>query len=108
MYDITIRKGSIFNKLEVVLSLPRKPPVRYGEENSVFLGVTADGINIPATGTLHSDDMPHFLKALSIAESIAAGTLHIEGLTEEELHSRTRTFWSLRKKGADRRGKGSD
>lgn len=97
-YKITIiNKPMMMANLIVRLDLPRLLPFRHGDDNHILLGVVYPsverygskevgneilignenhaGVNIPSTGTLSVEDMPHFMKALQLATDIAEGEI---------------------------------
>ena len=81
MYKITIQRFGGLSDLGVELHLPPLIGYRHSADNSILIGVKAGSINIPATGDLCPvNDLPHFLRAVKIAQDIARGDLIVEGM----------------------------
>ena len=81
LYKITIQRFGGLSDLGVELHLPPLLGYRHSADNSILIGVKAGSVNIPATGDLCPvNDLPHFLRAIKIAQGIASGDLIVEGM----------------------------
>ncbi len=82
-YSIQVKKSFGFGDLRVRLWLPPLQDhgvlVRHSQRSHDIDVNTEEGtINIFASGDLHHTEIPHYLKALEMAQSLASGTIQFE------------------------------